>query len=266
MHVRTFRAAAIALSLFLLASSSLYSSDLAEVKRRGTLVMLCFPHDANQFITVRDGKYWGLDHEILRTFAAAQDVELEVRPVPKFADLIPWLLEGKGDVIGSSFSITEERKRLVDFSEGYFPVRIVIIGKSGVSVPDASALASGTMSAVPGSSLAAFVKRKIPSVTIVPVEETPDAYRKILSGEADFAPVDSTSAMTDLEGFPGLTTVFTFPDRMGYGFAVTRRSDLGPALSEHVRRLRSTGLLYQQLERFLGHRAVEMVRAADAEK
>jgi ABC-type amino acid transport substrate-binding protein len=266
MQVRKPRSAPIAFLVILFLARSAHTSDLGEVKRRGKLVMLCFPHEANQFIMVRDGKYWGLDHEILRTFANSQDVELEVRPVPKFAELIPLLLEGKGDVIGSSFSITEERKQVVDFSDAYFPVRIVVIGRQGVSVPDVNALESGKMSAVPGSSLEAFVKRKIPSVEIVPVEETPDAYRKILAGAADFAPVDSTSAMTDLEDFPGLAAVFTFPDRMGYGFAVTRGSDLGPALSEHIRRLRSTGLLYQQLERFLGPRVVEMVRAADAEK
>jgi ABC-type amino acid transport substrate-binding protein len=265
MNVRNLRSAAALAACLSIASSAL-ASDLADVKRRGRLVMLCFPHEANQFITVRNGEYWGLDHEILRTFAAAQDIELEVRPVPKFADLIPWLLEGKGDVIGSSFSITEERRQQVDFSDGYFPVRIMVIGRKGTSVPDVSALAAGKMSTVPGSSLEAFIRRKIPSVALVPVEETPDAYRRILAGAADFAPVDSTSALTDLEGFPELEIVFEFPDRMGYGFAVTRGSDLGPALSDHIRRLRSTGLLYQHLERFLGPRVLEMVKAADAEK
>lgn len=247
-------------------ANSLLASDLKDVKRRGELTMLCFPHEANQFITVRNGEYWGLDHEILRTFATAQGLELKVQPVPKFADLIPWLLEGKGDVIGSSFSITEERRRLVDFSDSYFPVRIMLVGRKGASIPDLSALASGRLSAVPGSSLDAFVRKRIPSATIVPVDETPDVYRMILAGKADFAPVDSTSAMTDLQSFPGLETVFTFPDRMGYGFAVTLGSDIGPALSDHIRKLRSSGLLYQQLERFLGPEVVQIVRAADVEK
>jgi ABC-type amino acid transport substrate-binding protein len=263
---RNPRRASCALAALVCLAGPLFGSDLGEVKRRGKLVMLAFPHSANEFITVRNGEYWGLDHEILRTFAAALDVELEVQPVPEFADLIPWLREGKGDVIGSSFSITEERKQRVDFSDGYFPVRIMVVGREGISVPDASALASGRMAVVPGSSLEAFIRRKLPSVAIVPVAETPDVYRRILEGEADFAPVDSTSAISDLEGFPGLETVYTFPDRMDYGFAVTRGSDLGPALSEHIRRLRSTGLLYQQLERFLGPRVLEMVKAADAEK
>jgi len=256
----------VALILVLALSSSLCASDLEDVKRRGVLTMLSFPHEANQFITVRNGEYWGLDHEILRTFAAANDIELRVQRVPKFADLIPWLLEGKGDVIASSFSITEERKQRVDFSDSYFPVRIMVVGRKGASVPDVSTLTSAKLSAVPGSSLDAFVRKRIPSATIVPVEKTPDVYRMILAGKADFAPVDSTSAMTDLLDFPELETVFTFPDRMGYGFAVTRGSDIGPSLSEHIRKLRSSGILYQQLERYLGPAVLKIVKAADAEK
>jgi polar amino acid transport system substrate-binding protein len=266
MSLRNHRSISVALTGLLSLAGSLSASDLDDVKRRGELVMLCFPHDANEFIKLRNGEYWGLDHEILRTFAVGQDVELRVQPVPRFADLIPWLLEGKGDVIGSSFSITEERKRQVDFSDSYFPVRIMVVGREGTPVPGLSTLASGRMAVVPGSSLETFIRKKVPSVAIVPVEETPDVYRRILAGEADFAPVDSTSAMTDLPGFPRLETIFTFPDRMGYGFAVTRGSDLGPALSEHIRRLRSTGLLYRQLERFLGPRVVQMVKSAEAEK
>jgi hypothetical protein len=71
--------------------------------------------------------------------------------------------------------------------------------------------------------------------------------------------------MTDLERFPELANLYSFPDRMGYGFAVTRGSDLGPALSGHIKRLRSSGILYQQFERFLGSKVVEIVKAADAE-
>jgi ABC-type amino acid transport substrate-binding protein len=269
MPMMVFRKAIPGVLVFasMLASAELvHSSDLAEVKRRGELRMLCFPHDASEFITVRDGEYWGLDHEILRTFAVANGVSLTVVPVPKFADLIPWLLERKGDVIGSSFSITEERKEKVDFSESYFPVRVMIVGKSGEPLSDPSALASMTMAVVPGSSLESFVRKKIPSAELVLVKETPEVYEVVRSGRADFAPVDSTSALTDLDSFPDLETRYVFPDVMGYGFAVTRGSDLAPALSEHIQKLRSSGLLYQQLGRFLGPRAIEMVKTAERGK
>ncbi len=242
------------------------ASDLSDVKQRGELVMLCFPHSASQFISVRDGEYWGLDYEILKTFAAVSDVKLVVRPVPKFADLIPWLLEGKGDVIGSSFSITEERKKIVDFTEDYFPVRIMIVAKRGVTLGNASDLDSRRVAAVPGSSLEAFIRQKFASVQFVPVGETLRAYETVASGMADFAPVDSTAALTDLTEFPDLEAVFTFPDKMGYGFAVRKGSDLAPILTEHIQRLRSTGVFYQQLDRFLGPRAIEMVKAAEAER
>jgi polar amino acid transport system substrate-binding protein len=228
--------------------------------------MLCFPHSASQFISRRDGEFWGLDYEVLRAFAAVNDVKLTVRPVPRFADLIPWLLEGKGDVIGSSFSITEERKEKVDFTESYFPVRIMVVAKRGVSINTVSDLEKKRVAVVPGSSLETFIRQKVSPITVFPVEETLKAYDAVVSGEAELAPVDSTAAMIDLDRFPDLETVFTFPDRMGYGFAVSKGSDLGPALSEHIQNLRSSGVFYQQLGRCLGPRAIDMVKAAESER
>jgi polar amino acid transport system substrate-binding protein len=266
-QLRWIRASAVFLMLSIAVTSAAFgATDLRDVKQRGELVMLCFPHSASQFISVRDGEYWGLDYEILRTFATVLDVKLVVRPVPEFAGLIPWLLEGKGDVVGSSFSITEERKKKVDFTEDYFPVRIMIVAKKGVTLGDASNLDSRRVAVVPGSSLEAFIRQRFASVKFVPVSETLRAYETVESGMADFAPVDSTAALTDLTDFPDLEAVFTFPDKMGYGFAVRKGSDLAPILSEHVQRLRSTGVFYQQLGRFLGPRAIEMVKAAEAKR
>jgi hypothetical protein len=55
MRVWNSRSAPIAFLVLLSIASSLDASDLGEVKRRGKLVMLCFPHEANQFITTSDG-------------------------------------------------------------------------------------------------------------------------------------------------------------------------------------------------------------------
>ena len=53
---------------------------------------------------------------------------------------------------------------------------------------------------------------------------------------------------------------------LGYGFAVTKGSDIREALSRHVDRLRSTGVYYKMLQRTLGPEAIEVVKAAESEK
>jgi polar amino acid transport system substrate-binding protein len=239
------------------------ASSLAEVKARGELVVLSFPHSTSEFVRRKGDVYEGLDYEMMRTFAAAHKVELTVRPVPKFSSLIPWLLEGKGDVIASAFSITEERRKVVDYSDSYFPVIIMIVSRKGVVIGDAADFTDRKAAVVPGTSREAFIKKKVTGVTIIPVEKTRLAYDAILAGKADYAPVDSTSAMTDLKDYPDLEVVFSFPDKMGYGFAVKKDSDLATALSEHIERLRASGIFYKMLSRVFGPQAVELVKSIE---
>jgi membrane-bound lytic murein transglycosylase F len=252
--------------LLLVGTIPLSASDMADLKSRGEITMLCSPHPRSDFIR-RDGEgYFGLDYEILKTFAAAHEIRLNVEPVPRFSDLIPWLLEGRGDVIASSFSITEERRKQVDFSASYFPVRIMVVAKKGCPITNETDLAGLKAAVVPGSSLEAFIQQKVSEVRLVPVDQTPLVYDAIVSGKADYAPVDSTAALTYLRSHPELETVFSFPDRFGYGFAVRPGSDIRDALSEHIERLRSTGVYYKMLQRTLGPKAVEVVKAAETEK
>jgi polar amino acid transport system substrate-binding protein len=237
---------------------------MADLKARGEVIMLCSPHPRSDFIR-RDGSgFWGLDYEILKTFAAAHDIELRVLTVPNFSDLIPWLLEGKGDVIASSFSITEERRERVDFSSSYFPVKIMVVAKRDLTVAAVEDLVDLKAAVVPGSSLEAFIQKKVSSVQLISVDQTPLVYEAIMSGKADYAPVDSTAAMGYLKQYPKLATVFSFPDRFGYGFAVTKGSGIRDAISEHIERLRATGVYYKMIQRIFGPEGVKMVRAAES--
>lgn len=238
-------------------------TDMADVEARGELVMLCFPHSTSEFVRREGAGYTGLDYEILKTFTAAHKVELKVQPVPEFADLIPWLLEGRGDVIASAFSITEERRQKVDYSESYFPVKVMVVAPKGVNLNGPEALPGKRSAVVPGSSRETFILQKVGNVQVVAVPKTRQAYVSVVEGEADYAPVDSTSAMTDLEDFPGLHVAYTFPDQMGYGYAVTKGSDLAGALSEHVARLKSSGIFYKMLERCFGPNAVELIKSIE---
>jgi len=71
--------------------------------------------------------------------------------------------------------------------------------------------------------------------------------------------------MTDLQEYPDLDIAFTFPEKMGYGFAVTKGSDLADALSTHIGRLRSSGVFYQMLLRCFGPRAIDLVKSIERE-
>jgi len=246
-------------SLLFLTGVSAGASSLAEVKSHGKLVMLAFPHQESAFIRVKVEvdlqHYDGIDYEILEGFAQSLGVALEVHPVkPAFAELIPALLRGDGDVIGSSFSITPERQVKVDFSSPYFAGRTVVVVPRDSPIHGEADLAGKTGSTVPGSSLEERMK-KLPGVRFHYVEFTRWNYDALKEKAADFTVVDESSAWRVLPAYPDLKGAFVLPGEDLYAFAVAPKSDLRPALDAYLATIKVNGRLDQIVKRYLGDKA-----------
>jgi len=102
---------------------------LLAIKKRGILIMLTYPH-SRFFFYDQEGKPTGLDYDILFLFARTLDVELEVRTMETWRELIPQLLREKGDMIGAGLTVIDNHSQKINFSEGYFPTRVVLVTDS----------------------------------------------------------------------------------------------------------------------------------------
>lgn len=89
--------------------------DLAGIRERGTLRALA-PRDLRADHLPRNG--WPLDHErrLVESFARDLGLEPEWVWVDGYDELIPGLLEGRGDLIADNLTITEARRKRVAFS------------------------------------------------------------------------------------------------------------------------------------------------------
>ncbi len=99
-----------------------FHGDLDAMKQRGVIRALVTPSPTEFF--VYHGKIRGIQTEYLRQFAnyinqdiknEADKIRIKYVPVP-FPELIPALLEGRGDIIATFLTITENRSELVSFS------------------------------------------------------------------------------------------------------------------------------------------------------
>lgn len=77
----------------------------------------------------------GLDVELMGMIAERHDRRLIVVGM-EFSELIPSLLSGRVDVIGSCLSITEERGKLVRFTRAYYEGGVAAITLAGESAAD----------------------------------------------------------------------------------------------------------------------------------
>ena len=117
------------------------TGDLADIKRRGVLRVLT-RNNASSYYLYR-GRPLGFEYELARLLAKDLGVRLEMVVPPKESDLIPWLLEGRGDVIAAAMTVTAARRRRVVFSRPYLFTREVLVGRKGAAAPDSLAQLGG---------------------------------------------------------------------------------------------------------------------------
>jgi ABC-type amino acid transport substrate-binding protein len=247
------------LALLVLMPGLARASSVAEVKARGRLIVLSFPHQESAFIRVNVevglDHYDGIDYEILEGFAKSLGVKLQIHPVkPSFAQLVPALLRGEGDLIGSSFSITPERREKVDFSDPYFAGRTIVVVAKGSPIRGPADLAGKTGSTVAGSSREVRMK-KLGDVRLHYVDFTRWNYDALMEKEADFTVLDETSTWRLLPSYPDLTAAFVLPEGDRYGFATAPRSDLRPALNRYLQKIKKNGRLESIVKKYLGQSA-----------
>jgi len=261
-------ATAVVASVFaaLVSASEPAAGTLAAVKARGRLIMVCFPHQDNPFVHVNVAQgamkkvgtvadFEGVDVDLMSAFAKSLGVELEIRPIttPSYAELIPALLAGPGDVIASSFSITPERAAQVDFSAPYFEVHQAVLALADSKISKAEDLAGKTAAVVAGTAMEARIRGLgIPDERIRREGFSRDALLDVANGDADFTIIELDNYGTFeplLKAFPKLKVKFRIGGATEFGFAVPRGSDLKPALDAFVAKERSSGELAKFIKR-----------------
>src|SRR5687768_5732490 len=80
-----------------------------------------------------NGKPMGFEVELISGFCNHMKADCELVPHP-WDGTMPALLAGKFDAIVNSVSITEERKKTIDFTRPYYSTGAAFIGKKGLEI------------------------------------------------------------------------------------------------------------------------------------
>jgi len=164
-----------------------------------------------------DGKPTGFDVDIAE--ALCTEIKRQCVYVEQVWDsMIPGLQAKKYDVIISSMSITEERQKVVDFTDKYYntPSRIVV--KADTSFTDEASLKGKKIGVLKGSTQEKYAMGELRplGVSVVPYEAQDQVYLDIKSGRLDGTVADSVEVTG---GF------LSKPEGAGYGF-------VGPVLND----------------------------------
>lgn len=99
--------------------------DLTEIKKRGKLRAITTYSSTSYFIY--KGQPMGFEYELLTALAEHLDLDLEIVLADNLDHLFEMLNKGEGDLIAFGLTVTQPRKKLVNFTEHYTTTRQVLV-------------------------------------------------------------------------------------------------------------------------------------------
>jgi polar amino acid transport system substrate-binding protein len=220
-NTRVFAAIA---ALSLVVASCGGNSDSFSLVKEGTLTVCTdSPYEPFEYQT-KDGTWTGFDMDIMRKIAEANDLELEVTVQP-FDGI--WLAPAARtcDVVASSLTITEERARKADFTDGYFESfqSLLVRNADKDTLNTIESLAGKTVAVQTGTTGEKYAKANAPEAKIKSFEDASAMFLALESNQVDAIlqdfPINAFRAVK--QGTSTVSVKFnTEPEQ--YGFAVAK--------------------------------------------
>jgi len=259
---------AVAATVLLLPPLPGHAGDLANVKARGKLVMVCFANQDDSFVSanldaMRDrhlklaemrepGDFQGVDVELMEGFARKLEVKLEIHSLTSsYGELVPALARGEGDLVANSLTITEKRRESVDFSIPYMIGWEVVVVRPDSPIASAADLKGKKCAVAPGTSLVESFKKIAPEAQLIEKEFPLATYVAVAEGEADCAMSENATPVGGTLAPPQPPLKVAFRVRpFDYGIAVHKGSDLLGPLNDYLEEARRSGELLRLVKKY----------------
>jgi ABC-type amino acid transport substrate-binding protein len=175
------------------------------------------------------GKWEGFDTDIGREIAKAifgtkaePDTYIEWVAVTS-AVRIPSLTDNKADVIIKTFTINEDRKKQIDFSDVYFSTgQRILVKKSNDTIKEVADLAGKTFCAQKGSTSEQNVTKAAPSAKPLLLSSYPECLLALQQGQADAVSTDETILFGLVKQDPNTKIVGKYFSEEPYGIGVKK--------------------------------------------
>ncbi|TYP79083.1 transporter substrate-binding domain-containing protein [Paenibacillus methanolicus] len=194
----------------------------------------------------KDGKYVGIDIDLLNAIAAEEGFEVEIKPMD-FKGIIPGITSGQLDGAVAGISITEERKKVVDFTEPYYEAGLsLIVHKDTADIDNPEdlkgkviAIKKGTSGAIKAEELA-----KQYGAEVKYFDDSPAMYQEVSNKNADVTIEDFPVISYKIAVDPN-SNLKIVGDRLNgdfYGMAVEKDdSELLQKLNDGLKKLKENG-------------------------
>lgn len=194
----------------------------------------------------KDGKYTGIDVDLLAAISKLEGFNYELSAMD-FKGIIPAIQANQIDGAIAGMSITDERKKVLDFSDSYFESGLSAVIKTGNSqIKTLEDLKGKTFSVKKGTAGAKYAEdnsNKFNAV-IKYFNDTPSMFQEVKDGNADVSfedyPVVAYMISSDPNSGLALLDKVT---KSNYGFAVKKgeNKELLSMFNDGLKKLKASG-------------------------
>jgi polar amino acid transport system substrate-binding protein len=204
------------------------------------------------FEYTENGKRTGFDVELIEAIAKVLNKRVEWTDID-FKGLVPGLVANRFDVAASAIYKTDERRKVVDFTDTYYPGGLVIMTKKGderIKGPDD--LKGKKVSVQVGTKSVNFLKDNFPTVERVEVEKNQEMFQLVEIGRADAAVTGKPAAKLYARTRGTLQVVDQPLTVEEYGFAMRKdEPELIKQFNEALKKLKADGTYDQLVNKYL---------------
>jgi ABC-type amino acid transport substrate-binding protein len=250
-----------------LLAPSVTRADLADVKKARELRVLVVD-GAPVFISLAKSGDAGLEREILDGFAHLHGVRVKLIEVGAWKDLLPALLEGRGDIIGGGVGVLPARLQQIDFTAEVFPTRDVVVTRKPTPViTTLEQLRRARVGTIRGSGLADRVAEVNVPKSNVDDEVPATGFLEALQTRRVDALIDGVEDALLLQKVdPDVQIGMFLGPSHSLAFGVRKDAPaLRDALSEYITNVRRTPTWSRLIVKYFGASAADVLKKARSE-
>ncbi|MDQ0220985.1 transporter substrate-binding domain-containing protein [Peribacillus cavernae] len=203
------------------------------------------------------GEYKGIDIELINEIAKNQGFKIKLNPMD-FGGIIQAMQAGELDVAIAGMSITDDRKKVVDFSDPYFDAGLSLVVKKGsTDIKTMDDLKGKKVAVKKGTTGATYATEHADEkgYKVVQFNDSPAMFQEVSNGNADvlledYPVIAYAIAQKDL----GLEIVGDRLNGDQYGIAVLKgeNKDLLDKINKGLKELKDNGKYDEILKKYLG--------------
>ena len=198
-------------------------------------------------------KYVGFDIDMWDAIAKEIGVEYELQPMD-FNGILPALQTNNVDVALAGITIKDERKKVIDFSDGYYDSGFMIMVAADSDITGSADLDGKSLAIKTGTSAADYAKANFTGTELRQFPNIDNAYLELVTGRVDAAMHDTPNVLY-FANTAGKGKVKVVGEQMmahEYGIGFPKGSELVPQVNKALANMKQDGRYNAIYEKWFG--------------